>query len=179
MTQHKVGTRQEWLAARLALLEAEKEHTRRGDELARRRQEMPWVRIDKKYEFDTDEGNASLSDLFRGRSQLLACHFMFRPDSTAGCPLSPAIPAAFTRLPHPDVVLWACARAPLAKRQAYKWRLGWTLPWASSHSAEVNADVSVRFTEEQQRAGIECNCRRESAWRARSESGDENVFAHM
>ena len=183
MTQHKVGTQQEWLAARLALLEAEKEHTRRGDELARRRQELPWVRIDKKYRFDTDEGNASLADLFRGRSQLLIYHFMFGPDYTAGCPSCSAIADGFNgfavHLANHDVMLWAVSRAPLAKLQAYKRRLGWTFPWASSDSTEFNADFNVRFTEEQQRAGIEYNYRRESAWHASSESGDENVFARM
>ena len=91
MTKHKTGTRKEWLDARLALLEAEKEHTRRGDEMAQRRQELPWVRIDKEYRFDTDEGKASLKDLFRGRSQLLVYHFMFGPDYTAGCPACSAI----------------------------------------------------------------------------------------
>src|SRR5919109_1962618 len=95
MTQHQTGTREEWLAARLELLEAEKEHTRRGDELARRRQDLPWVRIDKEYRFDTDQGSASLVDLFRGRSQLLVYHFMFGPDFAAGCPACSAIADGF------------------------------------------------------------------------------------
>src|SRR5689334_459938 len=169
MATHKIGTRQEWLAARLALLEAEKEHTRRSDELARRRQELPWVRIDKPYRFETDEGSASLGDLFRGRSQLLVYHFMFGPDYTAGCPSCSAIADGFdgsvVHLANHDVTLMAVSRAPLAKLQAYKRRMGWRFPWASSHGGDFNTDFSVRFTEEQQRkGGIEYNFRREEAW---------------
>ncbi len=166
MTKHKTGTRKEWLAARLELLEAEKEHTRHGDELARRRQDLPWVRIDKEYRFDTDEGKASLKDLFRGRSQLLVYHFMFGPDYTAGCPACSAIADGFNgfavHLAHHDVMLWAVSRAPLAKLQDYKRRMGWTFPWASSFGGEFNPDFCVGFTEEQQReGGIEYNYRRE------------------
>jgi predicted dithiol-disulfide oxidoreductase (DUF899 family) len=166
MTQHKTGTRKEWLAARLALLEAEKELTRRSDDLARRRQELPWVRIDKPYRFDTDEGHASLADLFRGRSQLLVYHFMFGPDYTAGCPSCSAIADGFNgiavHLANHDVMLWAVSRAPLAKLQTYKRRMGWTFPWASSFGGDFNADFNVWFTEEQQREGIvEYNYRRE------------------
>src|ERR671927_625800 len=95
MTKHKTGTREEWLAARLELLTAEKELTRRGDEVARRRRELPWVRVDKPYRFDTDDGSASLADLFRGRSQLLVYHFMFGPDYAAGCPSCSAIAGGF------------------------------------------------------------------------------------
>jgi predicted dithiol-disulfide oxidoreductase (DUF899 family) len=160
------GTRNEWLAARLELLEAEKELTRRSDELARRRQELPWVRIDREYRFDTDEGSASLPDLFRGRSQLLVYHFMFGPDYTAGCPSCSAIADGFNgsvvHLANHDVTLAAVSRAPLAKLQAYKRRLGWTFPWASSFGSDFNFDFSVGFTEEQQRNGdIEYNYRRE------------------
>jgi predicted dithiol-disulfide oxidoreductase (DUF899 family) len=167
MTKHKTGTRKEWLAARLELLEAEKELTRRGDELARQRQELPWVRIDKKYRFETDEGNASLADLFQGRSQLLIYHFMFGPDYTAGCPSCSAIADGFNgfavHLANHDVTLLAVSRAPLAKLQAYKRRMGWTFPWASSFGGDFNADFSVGFTEEQQReGGIEYNYRREA-----------------
>jgi predicted dithiol-disulfide oxidoreductase (DUF899 family) len=167
MTKHMTGTRTEWLAARLELLEAEKELTRRSDELARRRQELPWVRIDKAYRFETDEGNASLADLFRGRSQLLVYHFMFGPDYTAGCPSCSAIADGFdgfvVHLANHDVTLSAVSRAPLAKLQAYKRRMGWTFPWASSHGSDFNHDFSVRFTEEQQRqGGIEYNYRREA-----------------
>jgi len=130
------GTRKEWLAARLELLEAEKELTRRSDELARRRQELPWVRIDKEYRFETDEGSASLANLFKGRSQLLVYHFMFGPDYTAGCPSCSMIADGFggfaVHLANHDVTLSAVSRAPLAKLQAYKRRMGWTFPWASS-----------------------------------------------
>ena len=165
MTTHKTGTREQWSAARLELLEAEKELTRRGDELARRRQELPWVRVDKPYRFDTDEGNASLGDLFKGRSQLLVYHFMFGPDYTAACPHCSAIADGFNgiavHLASHDVMLWAVSRAPLAKLQAYKRRLGWTFPWASSAATDFNYDFNVSFTEEQQRSGtVEYNYRR-------------------
>ena len=157
VTMHKTGTRDEWLAARMELLEAEKDLTRRSDELARRRQELPWVRVDKAYRFETDEGNASLADLFRGRSQLLIYHFMFGPDYTAGCPTCSAIADGFNgfamHLANHDVMLWAVSRAPLAKLQAYKRRMGWTFPWASSFGSDFNFDFSVAFTEEEQREG--------------------------
>ena len=167
MTQHRTGTREEWLAARRELLQEEKEHTRRGDELARRRQQLPWVRIDKEYRFDTDEGSASLADLFRGRSQLLVYHFMFGPDYKAGCPSCSSIADSFNgiavHLANHDVMLWAVSRAPLEKLQAYKRRMGWTFPWASSFRSDFNTDFSVGFTEEQQREGrIEYNYRREA-----------------
>jgi predicted dithiol-disulfide oxidoreductase (DUF899 family) len=176
MTKHKTGTREEWLAARLELLEAEKELTRRSDELARRRQELPWVRIDKEYRFETDEGSALLADLFRGRSQLLVYHFMFGPDYTAGCPACSAIADGFdgfvVHLANHDVTLSAVSRAPLAKLQAYKRRMGWTFPWASSFGSDFNFDFSVGFTEEQQReGGIEYNYRREAAWQLRGGEG--------
>src|SRR6202049_2323351 len=149
MTDHKTGTREEWLAARLQLLEDEKALTRRSDELAQRRQELPWVRIDKEYRFDTDDGTASLADLFRGRSQLLVYHFMFGPDYSAGCPSCSAIADGFngsvTHLANHDVTLSAVSRAPLAKLQAYKQRMGWTFPWVSSFGSDFNADFSVGF----------------------------------
>jgi len=165
MTKHKTGTRKEWLAARLELLKAEKELTRRSDELARRRQELPWVRIDKEYRFETDAGKASLADLFRGRSQLLVYHFMFGPDYSAGCPSCSAIADGFDRsvvhLANHDVTLSAVSRAPLAKLQAYKRRMGWTFPWASSHGGDFNFDFNVSVTEEQQREGtVEYNYER-------------------
>ena len=165
MTKHMTGTREEWLAARLELLAAEKELTRRSDELARRRQELPWVRVDKEYRFETDEGSASLADLFRGRSQLLVYHFMFGPDYTAGCATCSTIADGFdgfaAHLANHDVMLWAVSRAPLAKLQAYKRRMGWTFPWASSLGNDFNFDFNVSFTEEQQReGGIEYNYRR-------------------
>src|SRR5262245_57014520 len=165
MTKHITGTREEWLAARLELLKAEKELTRRSDELVRQRQELPWVRIDKKYRFETDEGSAALADLFRGRSQLLVYHFMFGPDYTAGCPSCSAIADRFNgsavHLANHDVMLWAVSRAPLAKLQGYKRRMGWTFPWASSFDSDFNFDFNVGITEEQQRkGGIEYNYRR-------------------
>jgi predicted dithiol-disulfide oxidoreductase (DUF899 family) len=166
LTKHTTGTRDEWLAARLELLQAEKELTRRSDELARQRQELPWVPIDKEYRFDTDEGGASLADLFRGRSQLLVYHFMFGPDYAAGCPSCSSIADGFNgiavHLENHDVALTAMSRAPLVKLQAFKQRMGWTFPWASAHGTDFNFDFSITFTEEQQREGIEYNFRRES-----------------
>jgi predicted dithiol-disulfide oxidoreductase (DUF899 family) len=157
MTDHKIGTREEWLAARLELLKAEKELTHRSDELARRRQDLPWVRVDTEYRFETDEGDASLADLFRGRSQLLVYHFMFGPDYTGGCPSCSAIADGFDRsvvhLANHDVTLSAVSRAPLAKLQAYKTRMGWTFPWASSFDKDFNFDFNVSITEDQQREG--------------------------
>ena len=175
MMKHRTGTREEWLAARLALLQAEKELTRRSDELAQQRQELPWVRIDKQYRFETDEGSASLADLFRGRSQLLIYHFMFGPDYTAGCATCSNIADGFNgyvvHLANHDVTLSAVSRAPLAKLQAYKRRMGWTFPWASSHGSDFNPDFSTSFTEQQQREGIEYNYRREPAWQQRDNEG--------
>jgi len=157
MTTHKTGTRDEWLAARLELLTAEKELTRRSDELAQRRRELPWVRIDKPYRFDTDDGSATLADLFRGRSQLLVYHFMFGPDFQSGCPSCSAIADGFNgfavHLPNHDVAFTAVSRAPLAKLQAYKRRLRWTFPWASSFGGDFNFDFNVSLTEQQQRDG--------------------------
>src|SRR5471030_1051237 len=166
MTPHKTGTREEWMAARLELLEAEKALTRRSDELALRRQALPWVRVDKAYRFDTDEGDASLADLFAGRSQLLVYHFMFGPDYKAGCPSCSAIADGFdgfaVHLANHDVTLSAVSRAPLAKLQAYKRRMGWSFPWASSFEGDFNFDFSVGFTETQQcQQGIEYNYRHE------------------
>jgi predicted dithiol-disulfide oxidoreductase (DUF899 family) len=168
MTNHKIGTREEWLAARIELLEAEKEHTRQSDELARRRQELPWVRIDKEYRFETEEGNVALADLFQGRSQLLVYHFMFGPDFTAGCPSCSAIADSFNgsvvHLANHDVMLWAVSRAPLAKLQDYRRRMGWTFPWASSSDSDFNFDFKVGFTEAQQREGdVKYNYRQEHA----------------
>jgi predicted dithiol-disulfide oxidoreductase (DUF899 family) len=184
MTKHMTGTRKEWLAARLKLLEAEKELTRRSDEVAKWRQELPWVRIEKGYRFDTDEGSASFGELFRGRSQLLVYHFMFGPDYTAGCPSCSSIADGFngsvTHLANHDVMLWAVSRAPLAKLQAYKRRMGWTFPWASSFGSDFNFDFTVQFTEEQQRnGGIEYNYRPEPAWRPRQGSESEGPVAEL
>ncbi|MFM0475271.1 DUF899 domain-containing protein [Paraburkholderia strydomiana] len=164
-TTHTTGTREQWLAARIDLLNAEKELTRRSDELARRRQELPWVRTDKTYRFETEQGVASLADLFGGRSQLLVYHFMFGPDYKAGCPSCSSIADGFDgiaiHLANHDVALTAISRAPLAKLQEYKRRMGWTFPWASSAGSDFNFDFNISFTEEQQREGtVEYNYQR-------------------
>ena len=152
------GTREEWLTARRELLDAEKEHTRRSDDLARQRQQLPWVRIDKDYTFETDDGTTSLADLFRGRSQLLVYHFMLGPDYKAGCPSCSAIADGFDgfaiHLANHDVMLTAVSRAPLTNIQAYKRRMGWSFPWASSYGSDFNYDFGVSTTEEQQRQGV-------------------------
>jgi predicted dithiol-disulfide oxidoreductase (DUF899 family) len=157
MTSHKLGTREEWLAARLELLKAEKDLTRRSDEVARGRQELPWVRIDKDYRFGTDQGPASLADLFLGRSQLLVYHFMFGPDYTAGCPSCSAIADGFSgsvvHLANHDVTLTAVSRAPLAKIQAYKRRMGWSFPFVSSDGSDFNSDFGVAPTSAEWEAG--------------------------
>ena len=157
MSAHTIGTREEWLAARLKLLDAEKALTRQSDDIARQRQELPWVRIDKEYRFDTDDGPASLGDLFRGNSQLLTYHFMFGPDYTAGCPSCSAIADGFNgsvaHLANHDVTLCAVSRAPLAQLQAYKQRMGWTFPWASSFGSNFNHDFQAAHTEEEWRSG--------------------------
>jgi predicted dithiol-disulfide oxidoreductase (DUF899 family) len=179
---HGIGTREEWLAERLKLLREEKEHTRRGDELARKRQALPWVRVEKEYRFETDDGNAVLPDLFRGRSQLLVYHLMFGPDYKAACPSCSAIADGFNgiqiHLAHHDVMLWAVSRAPLAKLQAYKRRLGWSFPWASSFGSEFNSDYSVGFSREEQLrdGGIEYNYRREGAWKSSSGSPSQDAY---
>jgi predicted dithiol-disulfide oxidoreductase (DUF899 family) len=157
MPEHKTGTREEWLAARLALLKEEKALTHRGDEVTKKRQDLPWVRIEKDYRFDTDEGKASLAGLFNGRSQLLIYHFMLGPDYTAGCPACSAMAEGFNgfavHLANHDVMLMAVSRAPLPKIQAYKKRMGWTFPWASSFGSDFNYDFGAGMTEEQQRSG--------------------------
>ena len=157
MPTHMIGTRAEWLKARLDLFQAEKELTRRSDELARRRQELPWVPVAKSYRFETEMGNVSLADLFMGRSQLLVYHFMFGPDFKAGCPSCSAIADGFdgsvVHLANHDVTLAAVSRAPLAKLLAYRQRMGWSFPWASSQGSDFNFDFNVSFTEEQQRTG--------------------------
>jgi predicted dithiol-disulfide oxidoreductase (DUF899 family) len=165
MTTHMIATREEWMAARLELLDAEKELTRRSDELALRRQDLPWVRVDKAYRFETDEGAASLADLFKGRSQLLVYHFMFGPDYAAGCPSCSMIADGFdgfaVHLANHDVALTAVSRAPLEKLQAYRRRMGWTFPWVSSGGSDFNFDFNVSFTEAQQReGGVEYNYQR-------------------
>jgi predicted dithiol-disulfide oxidoreductase (DUF899 family) len=169
MTTHMTATRKEWLTARRELLDAEKELTRQSDELARRRQALPWVRIDKEYVLDTDAGKKPLRDLFAGRSQLLVYHFMFGPDYKAGCPSCSMIADGFNgfavHLAQHDVMLWAVSRAPLAKLQAFKQRMSWIFPWASSAESDFNADFNVWFSADQQRTGgIEYNYQREAAW---------------
>ena len=152
MMNHKTATREEWLSARVTLLEAEKALTRHSDEVARRRQELPWVRIDKVYSFETESGIRTLSELFDGRSQLLVYHFMFGPDYKAGCASCSAIADGFNgfvaHLAHHDVALWAVSRAPLATLDAFRKRMGWTFPWASSHNSDFNFDFQVAFTKE-------------------------------
>ncbi len=175
-SEHKTVTRKEWLAARLNLLEAEKELTRRSDELVRRRQERPWVGRAKHYQFETAEGSASLIALYRGRSQLMVYHFMFGPDFKAGCPSCSAIADGFNgiavHLANHDVMLWAVSRAPFAKLQAYRQRMGWTFPWASSAGSDFNADFNASITEQQQlEGGIDYNYRREPAWPMRNGEG--------
>jgi predicted dithiol-disulfide oxidoreductase (DUF899 family) len=171
MTTHQTATREGWLKARRALLEAEKALTQQSDAVAKQRQALPWVRLDKTYEYDTDAGKASLAELFQGRSQLLIYHFMFGPDYQAGCPSCSSIADGFNgiaaHLAHHDVKLWAVSRAPLPKLQAYAQRLGWTFPWASSFGSDFNTDFAVRFSEEQQQrdGGIEYNYKREKSWR--------------
>lgn len=182
MTRHRIGTRKEWLLARLALLEEEKALTERSDALALRRQQLPWVRLDKEYRFDTDAGSASLADLFRGRSQLMIYHFMFGPDYTAGCPSCSAIADGFNgivvHLENHDVAFAAVSRAPIDKLQAFKRRMGWSFNWVSSFGSDFNADFNVWFTEEQQReGGIEYNYRREPAMAAEEPSHTESPVA--
>lgn len=165
MTEHRIGTREQWLAEREQLLAREKEHTRLGDELAMARRELPWVRVEKEYRFDTGDGEKTLTELFDGRSQLLVYHFMFGPDYTAGCATCSTIADGFNgfeiHLANHDVMLSAVSRAPFAKVQAYKRRMGWTFPWASSFGSDFNFDFNVSFTEEQQReGGIEYNYER-------------------
>ncbi len=185
MNRHRTGTREEWLKERLELLKAEKELTHRSDELARRRQELPWVRIDKEYRFETDEGSGSLADLFRGRTQLLVYHFMFGPDYAAGCPSCSSIADSYNgfavHLATHDVMFWAISRAPLAKLQAYKRRMGWTFPWASSFKSDFNYDFQAAYTEKQQREGIVYNYQRETAleWRPGEEGGGTGPVDEM
>jgi predicted dithiol-disulfide oxidoreductase (DUF899 family) len=161
MSPHPTATREQWLAARLEMLQAEKELTRRSDELARQRQTLPWVRVEKEYRFQTEDGPASLADLFGGRSQLLAYHFMFGPDFTAGCPSCSAIADGFdgsvAHLENHDVAFVAISRAPVDKLTAYKRRMGWSFPWASSLDSDFNYDFNTSFTEEQMRGVVEYN----------------------
>ncbi len=187
MTKHKTGTREEWLTARVELLAAEKELTHRSDEVALQRQALPWVKVDKEYQFETDGGSASLADLFGGRSQLIVYHFMFGPDYTAGCPSCSSIADGFNgiavHLMNHDVAFSAVSRAPLPKLQTFKGRMKWTFPWASSFGGDFNADFAVGFDEQQQsEGGIEYNYRREPAvdtWQLRGKKGPVAEIAAM
>jgi predicted dithiol-disulfide oxidoreductase (DUF899 family) len=163
MSEQRTGTREEWLAARKELLRHEKEHTRRNDELARLRRELPWVRIEKEYRFETDEGTRTLPELFDGRSQLIVYHFMFGPAYEAGCPTCSAgadtFDGAVAHLNQRDVTFLCASRAPLEKLQAYKRRMGWSFPWVSALESDFNFDFGASFTEEQLREGAEYNYR--------------------
>jgi predicted dithiol-disulfide oxidoreductase (DUF899 family) len=158
MTDHRIGTREEWLAAREQLLIREKEHTRLGDELARQRRELPWVRVEKDYRFDTEDGEKALVDLFDGRSQLLVYHFMFGPSYQAGCPVNSSIADSVDGvLPHlhaRDVTFAFVSQAPFEKLQAYKRRMGWNFPWVSSAPTDFNFDLGFSQTEEQSREAL-------------------------
>jgi len=160
MTEHSVGTREQWLAARRELLEREKELTRRSDDLARQRRELPWVRVEEEYRFDTDEGPRTLAELFAGRSQLLVYHLMFGPDDDAACPgctfYADHLDGSLVHLEQHDVTLLCASRAPLEKLQAYKQRMGWSFPWVSSYGTDFNLDFAV-FTEEEKRTGTGFN----------------------
>ena len=158
MTEHKVVGREEWQAARDALLQREKEHTRMADELARQRRELSWLAIEKEYRFDADDGTRTLAELFDGRSQLLVYHFMFGPSYDAGCPTcSSMVDGLDGLLPHlhaRDVTLLLVSRAPLARLQAYKRRMGWSVPWVSAANTDFNFNFGGSFTEEQVRENM-------------------------
>jgi predicted dithiol-disulfide oxidoreductase (DUF899 family) len=158
MAEHKVGTREEWLAARNELLERENEHAQGSEELARQRQKLPWVRVEKEYSFDTDEGKKTLAELFDGRSQLLAYNIMFGPSYTGACPgcsnLADELDGGLVHLNHRDVTLICFSRAPLEKLQAYKQRMGWKFPWVSTYENDFPFDFELALTDEQV-SGIE------------------------
>jgi predicted dithiol-disulfide oxidoreductase (DUF899 family) len=164
MGEHKIGTREEWQAARDELLEREKELTRRNDELARQRRDLPWVPIDKEYSFGTDAGTKSLAELFDGRSQLLIYHFMFGPAYDAGCPvcssIADSIDGDIVHLRARDVTMICVSRAPLEKLQAYKARMGWSLDWVSAHGSDFNFDLGFSYTDEEARSFVEADCPR-------------------
>jgi len=167
MTEHRTGTREEWRKARVELLELEKEHTRRADELARMRRQLPWVPIEKSYKFETNDGTKTLAELFDGRSQLLVYHFMFAPDWDAGCVgcslLADHFDGGMIHLNQRDVTMICVSRAPLEKLNAYKRRMGWNFTWVSSLGSDFNFDFGVSFTEDQQANGAEYNFRWEDA----------------
>jgi predicted dithiol-disulfide oxidoreductase (DUF899 family) len=161
MTDHRIGTREDWATARAQLLTREKEHTRLGDELARQRRELPWVRIEKDYRLDTDDGPRAIAELFDGRSQLLIYHFMFGPTYQAGCPINSSIADSVNGLvPHlngNDVTMLFVSQAPLEELRAYKRRMGWSFPWASSAGSEFNHDLGYSISEEQASAWVAQN----------------------
>jgi predicted dithiol-disulfide oxidoreductase (DUF899 family) len=176
MSSHPTATHEQWLAARIELLQAEKELTRRSDEIARRRQALPWVRIEKEYHFQTEDSAASLADLFGGRSQLLVYHFMFGPDFSAGCPSCSAIADGFdgsvVHLMNHDVAFYAVSRAPIEKLTAYKRRMGWSFPWASSADSDFNYDFNASFSEEQMSGAVHYNfADRDMSWVATALDG--------
>jgi len=186
MTTTTAVSRAQWLTARRELLEAEKELTRQSDEVARRRQQLPWVPVEKDYRFETEAGAASLVDLFGGRSQLLVYHFMFGPEYTGGCPSCSAIADGFNgftvHLEHHDVALIAVSRAPIDQLLAYRRRMGWSFPWASSLNSDFNFDFNTSFTEDQQRSGsIDYNYRpRDTTWlREEASAGVPAAHAKM
>jgi predicted dithiol-disulfide oxidoreductase (DUF899 family) len=158
MTDHEIVNPTEWAAARGELLAREKEHTRLGDELAQRRRELPWVRVEKEYRFDTDDGTRTLAELFDGRSQLLVYHFMFGPTYQAGCTTCSSIADAVNGVvPHlhaRDVTMLFVSQAPLEKLQAYKRRMGWSFPWVSSANSDFNVDLGFSSSEERTRAWV-------------------------
>jgi len=168
MTQHRTGSPAEWLDARLELLKAEKELTRLSDELARQRRELPWVRVEKDYRFDTEDGEATLADLFHGRSQLIVYHFMYAPEWDEGCASCSGLADGFDEthlhLQNHDVAFTAISRAPLEKLHAYRDRMGWTFPWVSSGRSDFNFDFNVSFTEESVAKGQSHNFRPLEGW---------------
>jgi predicted dithiol-disulfide oxidoreductase (DUF899 family) len=159
MTQHRIGTQQEWQAQRDELLKEEKELTRRGDELAERRRELPWVPVDMDYRFETEDGAKTLADLFDGRSQLLVYHFMFGPPYEAGCPVCSSITdtlaAQVAHLQAKDATLLLTSRAPLEKLLAYRERMGWGIDWVSSVGSDFNRDLGFVHTQEELKAFLE------------------------
>jgi predicted dithiol-disulfide oxidoreductase (DUF899 family) len=159
MTQHRIGTQEQWQAERDALLQEEKELTRHGDELARKRRALPWVPVEKDYRFETEGGTKALADLFDGRSQLIVYHFMFGPPYTAGCPVCTSIADTLApQVPHlraKDTTLLLASRAPLAKLLAYRERMGWDIPWVSSGGGDFNRDLGFQYTEEELKAFLE------------------------
>jgi predicted dithiol-disulfide oxidoreductase (DUF899 family) len=158
MTEHRIASREEWQAARDELVEREKEHTKIGDELARQRRELPWVRVEKEYRFDIDQGTRTLAELFDGRSQLMVYHFMFGPSYEAGCPactsMADTINGVLAHLHARDVTMLLVSRGPLEKLLAYKRRMGWSIPWASTAGNDFNFDFGVSSTPEQVRAEL-------------------------